>query len=130
MFTKILLACCGSSQTKTLLGRVKITVGESSEYRGYRKGMYGSCEVLEGEIQTSNSSGANYFSGLFSALNITTNPMTTLMLANDPASAYIVENETNGVKHNGFASPGVSFSTEIFEGIETGQECVIAIYYI
>ena len=132
MLTKFLLACCGASQSKTLLGRVRITVGEGSGYRGYQRsvlGNFGSCQVLEGNIQTSNSSGSNYFYGLYSALNVTTNAMTTLALSDGPSITYFVENETNGVTSAGVVTSGASFDVEIFDGIATGQDCIIAIYY-
>lgn len=120
MLNKAILCAIGAKKL-TLVLRMKIIVGTDSNslYLGFTD-EYGSATFLEGE----DILASIFVTTLgFSRLNV--------VLTANPSDELTVENETTGVKVKVVKqSQDMRYigNGNLFEGIEVGQECVIAIY--
>ena len=133
MFNKILLACCSKAVEQVLLCRLTIFVGERLSsiniMRGYYKDDIGSVTIGE-------QNGDLDLFGVFSQTNTTTSTTQSGFEAFGNLGMKVsLVNESNGISMSlSYRGEGNSYGSlyvaagDIFDGIETGQSCVIAIY--
>lgn len=126
MFNKILLASFWAEEKfEDLFCRLKITVGKSPDGEmGYKESSFGACEILEGDTVVYQCCKKE--NGDFS--------LKATMSYDIKERVFLGVNTTTGVKQKDAMTiwgGGVGeklFITNLFDGIEVGQECIVEFY--
>lgn len=133
MFNKILLAHDVQYNKPLLVARLKITVGEREQKRGYdaTRG-YGACVPIAGMLQVSGDENTRgiifYLTDDEEAFSGMVDNVWDDVIARNP---NLIINETTGARISIFTSEFILVSSKgekLFDGIATGEECIIAIY--